>query len=322
MMISSHPWQRGLTICGNLCGYETCFAVSGLARESGASGTTAMNSSEHSQPSDGLDRNVRAYYDRGNEGARLGRGTGLLEFARTKELIERHLPEGELDVLDVGGGPGVYAHWLSELGHRVTLVDPVPLHVQQARERDARIVAIVGDARDVPVAGASADVVLMLGPLYHLTDPQDRMRALAEATRCLRPGGTLMAAVISRYAALFDLLIRLDRLHEEGIADTVATAMRTGRFAGTTGSLFTTAYFHLPEEIVGEVAGAGLANPRVFNIEGPGAFTHDLDERWADEDRRQVLLDAARLVEEDPRLMAASSHLLVVARTASGMPRP
>lgn len=262
---------------------------------------------------DRLDGDVRAYYDRGGEAVRLARGTGLLEFARTTELIQRHLPAGELDILDIGGGPGTYARWLCEAGHQVTLVDPVPLHVQQALQMHPNIAAALGDARAVPAEADSADVALLLGPLYHLTEPEDRLLALSEAKRCLRPGGVLMAAGISRYAALWDLLIRLDRLHEEEVLDTALNAIRTGVFAGTTGELFTTAYFHLPEEIVAEAAAAGFAEPRLFNIEGPGAFLPDLDERWANEERREAVLAAARAVEADPHLLAASGHLLLIA---------
>jgi SAM-dependent methyltransferase len=260
-----------------------------------------------------LDGDVRAYYDRGAERERLTQGVGLLEFARTCELIARHLPAGALDVLDVGGGPGPYAQWLCGLGHRLIVIDPIPLHVEQARQADPAITAKLGDARNIPADDDSADVVLLLGPLYHLVAANDRAKALAQAVRCLRPGGVLIAAVISRYAALLDLLIRHDRIHEEGVFEAASNAIRTGVFEGTTRDLFTTAYFHLPEEILDETAGAGLTGGRLFNIEGPGAFASHVAERWTDDPRRQALLDAARLVEEDPHLLAAASHLLVIA---------
>ncbi len=56
---------------------------------------------------DELDPLVLAYYDRGDELDRLAGGfpAGPLEFARTQELLTRHLPAAPLDVLDVGGGP-------------------------------------------------------------------------------------------------------------------------------------------------------------------------------------------------------------------------
>jgi 2-polyprenyl-3-methyl-5-hydroxy-6-metoxy-1,4-benzoquinol methylase len=78
-----------------------------------------------------MDEAVRAYYDDGEEESRLATW-GWLEFARTKELLARFLPPAPARLLDVGGGPGVYASWLSQAGYEVQLVDPVPLHIEQA----------------------------------------------------------------------------------------------------------------------------------------------------------------------------------------------
>src|SRR5882672_1484139 len=75
---------------------------------------------------------IIAYYNLGKEDDRLRRGPGQLEFARTQELIQRHLPPPPATVLDVGGGSGVYAFWLADLGYDVDLIDAVPLHIEQA----------------------------------------------------------------------------------------------------------------------------------------------------------------------------------------------
>ena len=93
----------------------------------------------------------------------------------------------------MGGGPGTYAAPLARRGYQVHLVDPVPLHVDQAREAAgqdpaAAFTATLGDARELPVPDGSQDAVLLFGPLYHLTEPADRGLALAEAWRVLRPG--------------------------------------------------------------------------------------------------------------------------------------
>ena len=55
-----------------------------------------------------IPREAEAYYNRGIEAGRLFRSHGLIEFARTQELILRHLPSPPCTVLDVGGGPGAY----------------------------------------------------------------------------------------------------------------------------------------------------------------------------------------------------------------------
>jgi len=66
-----------------------------------------------------LPAEILAYYARAGEAARLFEGAGQIELARTQEIIQRHLGPGRSTVLDVGGGPGIYACWLAGLGHAV-----------------------------------------------------------------------------------------------------------------------------------------------------------------------------------------------------------
>lgn len=264
----------------------------------------------------GFDPAIAEFYARGEEAARLfgGSPAGPLELERTRELILRHLPDGGLRILDVGGGPGVYAAWLAELGHQVHLIDPVPLHVEQATAREGRITAEVGDARQLTVTDGHTDVVLLLGPLYHLLEADERHRALTEAHRVLRPGGLLVAAAITRFAALSNLLLHEDLLHEGLVFDVVAEAVRHGAFRGTEHDLFTNAYFHHPDELRHEVEAAGFVGPMVFGVEGPGHLMADLPAAFDDPPRRDAILRAARLIETDESMTGASAHLLAVAR--------
>jgi len=263
-----------------------------------------------------LDPTIRDYYERGLEAGRLTGGfpSGPLEFERTKEIISRYLSAPPLKIIDVGGGPGLYSAWLADRGDDVHLVDPVRLHVDQARSAHARITAEIGDARQLPHADDSFDTVLLLGPLYHLVAREDRLSALSEARRVVRSSGWVFAAAISRYAALFDLLVRADRLHDPEIFRLVEDVVETGVFRGQVSQLFTTAYFHLPDDLREEVKAAGFELKALLNIEGPGFLLHDFEARWADPVKRKTVLDAARLVESKPELLSASSHILAVAR--------
>src|SRR4051794_29605258 len=151
------------------------------------------------------------HYGSGYERDRLRGGTSRIEFARTKELLGRFLPPAPARILDVGGGPGAYARWLAGQGYSVHLVDAVPLHVAEAaaagREENGSLSAELGDARSLTHEDSSFEFVLMLGPLYHLTERQDRIRALEEARRVVQPGGIIAAAAISKFASLLDGLI-------------------------------------------------------------------------------------------------------------------
>jgi SAM-dependent methyltransferase len=137
---------------------------------------------------------LREYYDSGVERMRLDSALWIIEFERTKEILTRHLPNVPATVADIGGGPGRYAVWLAQAGYDVIHRDIVPLHVDQARvAADAAGIATDTDvdARSLDLTDATVDCVLLLGPLYHLTHRDDRLRALREAHRVVRPGGTV-----------------------------------------------------------------------------------------------------------------------------------
>jgi SAM-dependent methyltransferase len=173
----------------------------------------------------------------------------------------------------------------------------------------------VGDARALDVSGETADVVLLLGPLYHLTQPGDRARSLQEAARVLKPGGWLFAAAISRWASALDGLAR-DLLQDPRFALIVEQDLLDGQHRNPTERLdyFTTAYFHRPDELAGEVLAAGLALGGVYGVEGPGWILPDVAERMADAHRREALLRVARIVETEPSVLGSSAHLLAVAQ--------
>jgi ubiquinone/menaquinone biosynthesis C-methylase UbiE len=260
-----------------------------------------------------LDPEAVAYYEEGREKDRL-RTIGRLEFLRTQELLARFLPAPPARVLDVGGGAGIHALPLLERGYEVHLVDPMPLHVEQARAAGVRH-ASVGDARRLEVDDAWADGALLLGPLYHLTRREDRIGALREAYRVVRSGGVLCAAVISRFASTYDGLVR-GFLDELGFEEIVERDVAEGVHLNPTRrpGWFTTAYFHHPDEIAEELVSADWEVAAVVAIEGPGAFLPDVDHRLDDAERRERLLRAVRRVEADASVLGATGHLLAVAR--------
>jgi SAM-dependent methyltransferase len=260
---------------------------------------------------------VLRYYGSGVELDRLEAAVGRLELERTTELLARHVPPRS-DVLDVGGGSGVYAEWLAARGHSVLVVEPVRLHVDAARRRAGEPPAYevaVGDARALPVAEGSFGVVLLLGPLYHLSQLDHRRQALAEARRACRPGGTLVAAAISRYAGALHTL-REGVLADEQVAANVEWELSTGRRVAPEqrrGPL-PDAYFHLPGELQLEVEAAGFEGVDVYGVEGPGWLLTDFADRWSDPVMRERILWLARASEQEESMRGVSAHLLAVAR--------
>jgi ubiquinone/menaquinone biosynthesis C-methylase UbiE len=263
-----------------------------------------------------IDPSIADHYRTGYERSRLfPDGRPSLEFVRTLELLDRLLPEPPGRVLDVGGGPGTYAAPLAGRGYDVHLLDPVPLHVEQAREvassdPAAGFTAELGDARELTTTSESQDAVLLFGPLYHLTEEPARQQALTEAWRVLRPGGRLLAMAICRFASLLDGLYEgwLDNPVFQPIVDRdlVDGQHRNPDPVGRP-EFFTTAYFHTPQGLASEMKAGGFAHVAVYGVEGPG---WPLRQEWSEPRRREQILFAARAVETEPALIGFSDHLI------------
>ncbi|MDH3262052.1 MAG: methyltransferase domain-containing protein [Acidimicrobiia bacterium] len=108
-----------------------------------------------------LDPEIVAHYEVYDEADRLIRDNRL-EFLRTAEIINRSAQPPPAVVVDVGGGPGVYATWLANQGYRVHLFDVVPRHVEAVlRASDTeRLTAEIADARQIPMDDETCDRLL------------------------------------------------------------------------------------------------------------------------------------------------------------------
>lgn len=270
---------------------------------------------------DAVPEEIAAYYASYPEEGRLAKGSSRLEFERTKEILARVLPPAPARVVDVGGAAGVYSAWLAERGYEVHLVDATPRLVEEARRRSARLKTpiaslSVADARRLPRETASADAVLVMGPLYHLTEAADRETALDEAARVLVPGGTIVAAGITRYASALDGLAR-NLTADPRFVEIRNRDLVDGQHRNPTERIdyFTTAYFHRPEDLRAELEETGFGGVQVLGVEGPGWTLPDFDARWADPALRNEILEVARRLEAEPSIVGVSAHLLGVGRT-------
>ena len=264
---------------------------------------------------------IRNFYEKYDEANRLATGMFQLEMARTQEILQRYLPAPPAKILDIGGGPGVYSCWLAQLGYEVYLLDPVSSHLEHAKLLSSKQpeypVAgfVLGEARQLNFADQSADALLMLGPLYHLHERQDRVTALKEAYRVLRPEGRLFAAVISRFASALEGLFQ-GALDDPQFAEIVAQDLVDGKHRNPTNNIFyfTEAYFHRVEELETELAEAGFQHEKTIALEGPGGWLQNFEAWWNDAARRERLLKLLRKLENEPSLMGASAHVIGIAR--------
>ena len=267
---------------------------------------------------DELEPEILAYYSaEWDEDARLRSGLNELELIRTQELIRRHLAGTRMTVADIGGGSGIHAEWLLQDGNEVTLIDPVPLHIEQANDRLGAAPgfrSMLGDARALPLDDHSVDAALLLGPLYHLTQRPDRITVFEEALRVTKPGGLVVAAAITRFASLFAGLEKGEIFVPEFHA-IVEADVATGQHRNVEGrDYFTTAFFHHPDELIAEAIEAGLEDTTVFAVEGPVMSSAQNGRWWSNPEKREVLLGLIRLVETEPTLMGIGPHILLIAR--------
>jgi SAM-dependent methyltransferase len=267
-------------------------------------------------------RSIEDYYSEFPEDDRLKSGIGQLEFERTKIILQRYLPPPPATVADVGGGTGSYCFWLADLGYEVHLIEPSTRLFEICKGKmqvnpglAGPLTAKQGDARSLWLGDASCDVVLMLGPMYHLTEREDRIRAIQESRRVLKPGGYLFAATITRAASLADGLSR-DLLGDPAFVSIIETDLQTGQHRNPTDdiSYFTDTFFHHRAEIRAEVEAGELEAVAQLPIEGLGILARDFDALWHDPRKRNILLDMLARTEGIEEVNGASFHHLTVGR--------
>ncbi|WP_329555223.1 methyltransferase domain-containing protein [Streptomyces sp. NBC_00696] len=268
-----------------------------------------------------LDDEVLRYYDEGMEQDRLADPRRSIEFLRTMDILGRHLPLPPAKILDVGGGPGRYALALTATGYQVTLVDPVPLHLEQARAASAKadcpLAEIAqGDARNLEQwPDRSFDAVLLLGPLYHLTKATDRARTWAEACRVTRDGGRVVAVGVSRYYTGWEMLSK-NKLDLPGAEALLEQHINNGQHRNPSqdySQLWTTAYLHDPDELAAEAAVAQCRLIALLAVEGPAKLLPDLAERIQHPVGRGQLMRFLERLEYLPTVLGTSEHVLAVA---------
>ncbi len=247
---------------------------------------------------------------------------GAVELAVNCRVIARYLPQGAR-VLDIGGGPGRYAMWLAQQGHRVVLADLSSDLLFFARDHLSNIDAAgsieeIGEADVCDLSrwnDASFDAVLCLGPFYHLPDADDRRRAAAELARVVRPGGIAFVAFMPRLSMLRRTLWLADERHRLDQPVWMANLLDEGVFENDIPGRFTEGYGARPEEIAPFFAEHGFEMEALLSSEGISIGLQTMLPDLAQDDALfQKTVDLIVETAAEPSILGLANHLLYVGR--------
>ena len=278
-----------------------------------------------------IDKAVLAGYNAGIERDRLRIGIGILEFERTKEILLEQLPKPPAVIYDIGGAYGEYAWWLASLGYEVHLFDLSETHIAMSAELAAEYpgakleAAVVCDARSVPRPDASADAVLLMGPLYSITEYEERILAIKESHRLLRDNGLLFSAALTPYSVLVSRLdvYRVDdtkkrrELEDPSVIAIIERALEDGcyenpekRIASGLGS----SHLHTAKALREELLCGGFDTDSVHGVMGGAWLAPNLDALLENPETKEVLMKTIRMLDTHEEIIGLSGHLLAVSR--------
>lgn len=175
------------------------------------------------------------YYNSYDESGRLETKHGSVEFLTTMRYIEKYIREDDR-VLEIGAATGRYSHALARRGYTVDAVELVEHNIEIFRQNtlpDEKITVMQGNALDLSAfPDGKYDITLLLGPLYHLYNNDDKRQALSEAIRVTKPGGIIFAAyVISDSCIIVDGFSRgkfsISEYVKNGMLDPVTFAAKS-----------------------------------------------------------------------------------------------
>lgn len=278
-----------------------------------------------------IDKTVLAYYDAGREYHRLRKDIGLIEFERTKEILLENLPKPPAVIYDVGGAYGEYAWWLASLGYEVHLFDLSETNIKMSKELakeypTCRLAASeVCDARNVPRKDGSADAVLMMGPLYHITDYDERIKAIRESLRLLKKKGVLFTAALTPYSVLlYNITVYSPNggrdntyLEDAGFLSMVERELTDGCHINPNRAVYEglgSSHLHTAKALRAELAAGGFPDTIVHGVMGAAWLVHDIDEVWKNEASKKALMHTVRLLDTHEEIIGLSGHLLAVSK--------
>ncbi len=250
---------------------------------------------------------IEKHYNKHPEDLRLQRRHGIVEFETTMHHLRRFLKRGDM-VLDIGAGTGRYTSALMAEGYQVKAVELVRRNIEVFLKREPMADVVQGDARNMPyIATDTADITLLLGPLYHLINNEEKIRALREAKRVTKSGGLIFVAYLMNEYSILSYCFdenRMGGLMERGVVD------EDFHVRVQEGELYD--YVRL-EDIDRLNKEAGLERVTIFSPDGAADYMRPRLNHMTEESFL-LFLQYQKRISERMELIGAGSHVVDVVR--------
>ena len=266
-----------------------------------------------------ISKELDNFYNKASEETRLEKGMGIFEFERIKDLISQQISIQNSTIIDVGGGTGKYAEWLSKNGHIVHLVEPVLKHIKLAEKRAKKLKkpfsVAVGEARKLPFEDNTANLVILHGPLYHLQKREDRVAAILEAKRVLKKDGIILGFAINATASTVVGLMN-GMLHANSFFEMCKEELTTGIHNAPKDFpfLLADAFYHKPAELKAEFLEQNLHLINIFAVEGMIWLDQEYFANMIDKRKSKTLKALQKLTQNDEYLLPFSPHMMIAVR--------
>lgn len=251
--------------------------------------------------------NIEKHYNKHPEDLRLHRRHGIVEFETTMHHLHRFL-QPDHTILDIGAGTGRYTSALMAEGYSVKAVELVRRNIEVFLKREPTADVVQGDARDMAfIPSDTADITLLLGPLYHLIGDEEKLRALNEAKRVTKPGGLIFVAYLMNEYSILSYCFdeeRINTLMENGFVD------KDFHVQTPEGELYD--YVRL-DDINRLNEKAGLTRVTIFSPDGAADYMRTRLNRMSDETFARFI-EYQKCISERPELIGAGSHTVDVVR--------
>lgn len=248
---------------------------------------------------------LEKYYNKFNEDKRLLRRHGNVEFVTSMKYIHESLKKYDKpSIIDIGAGTGRYSVALAEEGYDVTAVELVKYNLGILKQKKSTVKAYQGTALNLKrFKDESFDVTLLFGPMYHLFTFEDKLKALNEAKRVTKKGGTILVAYCMNEFSVLTYCFKENHIKE---------CMEQGKLSADFKTLSAEEdlydYMRL-EDIEKLDIASGLKREKIISADGPANYIRQLLNSMDDE-TYDLFIQYHLATCERYELLGAAAHTL------------